>query len=49
MATIQELVTELEQEAQLSRRTLERVPDDRLAWRPNEKSMRRRDRRSVTR
>lgn len=39
MATIQELVQELEQEAQTTRRTLARVPDDRLKWRPHEKSM----------
>lgn len=39
MATTEELVQELEQEAALSRRTLARVPEDRLAWRPHEKSM----------
>ena len=39
MVTIEELVRELEQEAELSRRTLERVPEDRLGWRPHEKSM----------
>ena len=39
MATIQELVQELEQEAATTRRTLARIPGDRLAWRPHEKSM----------
>ncbi len=39
MATIQELVQELEQEAHATRRTLARVPEDRLRWRPHEKSM----------
>jgi len=31
------LLQELEQEAQTTRRLLERVPDNRLAWRPHEK------------
>ncbi len=39
MATIEELVQELEQEAQTTRRVLERVPDDRLDWRPHDKSL----------
>jgi uncharacterized damage-inducible protein DinB len=37
--TIQELLQELEQEAQSTRRALERVPEDKLGWRPHEKSM----------
>lgn len=39
MATIQELVQELEQEAHATRRTLARIPEDLLQWRPHEKSM----------
>ena len=31
------LLQELEQEAQTTRRLLERVPDNRLSWRPHEK------------
>ncbi|HLS47233.1 MAG TPA: DinB family protein [Gemmatimonadales bacterium] len=37
--TIKELLQELEQEAPTTRRVLERVPTDRLAWRPHAKSM----------
>jgi uncharacterized damage-inducible protein DinB len=33
------MVQELEQEAQTTRRVLERVPDDQLAWKPHDKSM----------
>ena len=33
------LLRELEQEAQTTRRVLERVPDDRLAWKPHDRSM----------
>ena len=33
------LVQEMEQECQTTRRVLERVPDDKLGWRPHEKSM----------
>jgi len=33
------LIAELEQEAQTTRRVLERVPADKLAWRPHSKSM----------
>ena len=33
------LVQELEQEAQTTRRVLERVPDDKLGWKPHERSM----------
>src|SRR5579859_8176613 len=36
--TVAELIQELEQEAGNTRRTLERVPEDRLAWKPHEKS-----------
>jgi len=32
------LLQELEQEAQTTRRLLERVPDSRTSWRPHEKS-----------
>ena len=32
------ILAELEQEAQCTRRILERVPEDKLAWRPHEKS-----------
>jgi uncharacterized damage-inducible protein DinB len=39
MATVEELVQELEQEAQTTRRVLERVPEDRLNWRPHAKSL----------
>ncbi|PYR89887.1 MAG: damage-inducible protein DinB [Acidobacteria bacterium] len=39
MSTIKELLQELEQEAQTTRRVLERVPTDRLAWKPHDKSM----------
>lgn len=38
MMTAQDVLMELEQEAPLTRRALERVPDDRLGWRPHEKS-----------
>lgn len=37
--TIQEILRELDQEAASTRRALERVPEDRLEWRPHEKSM----------
>ena len=33
------LIQELEQEARTTRRVLERVPGDKLAWKPHEKSM----------
>ena len=33
------LLQELEQEAQTTRRVLERVPEDQMSWRPHEKSM----------
>jgi uncharacterized damage-inducible protein DinB len=39
MSTIQALLQELEQEAQTTRRVLERVPDAHLGWKPHEKSM----------
>ena len=38
MGLIDGLLQELEQEAQTTRRVLERVPNDRLTWRPHEKS-----------
>ena len=39
MSMIEALVQELDQETQTTRRVLERVPGDRLAWKPHEKSM----------
>lgn len=39
MSMIQALIEELEQEAHTTRRVLERVPGDRLEWKPNPKSM----------
>jgi DinB family len=39
MAIIEAMLQELEQEAQTTRRVLERVPNDRLAWKPHDKSM----------
>ncbi|MGI8735233.1 MAG: DinB family protein [Pyrinomonadaceae bacterium] len=38
MALIDGMLQELEQEAQTTRRVLERVPDDRLSWRPHAKA-----------
>ena len=38
-STVELLLQELEQEAQTTRRVLERVPDDRLAWKPHDRSM----------
>ena len=39
MSIIPALLQELEQETQTTRRVLERVPNDRLAWKPHAKSM----------
>jgi len=39
MTKIQSLLAELEQEAQTTRRVLERVPDAHLSWKPHAKSM----------
>jgi uncharacterized damage-inducible protein DinB len=39
MTRIEELLRELDQEANATRRMLERVPGDRLAWKPHQKSM----------
>lgn len=39
MATIAELLEELEQEAVATRRVLERVPEAQLSWKPHERSM----------
>jgi uncharacterized damage-inducible protein DinB len=39
MITISELIQEFEAEAQTTRRVLERVPSDKLAWSPHAKSM----------
>jgi uncharacterized damage-inducible protein DinB len=38
MALIDGLLQELEEEARTTRRVLERVPDDKLAWRPHPKA-----------
>jgi uncharacterized damage-inducible protein DinB len=38
VALIEGLLQELEQEAQTTRRVLERVPNDKLAWRPHERA-----------
>ena len=39
MSISQAFIQELEQEAQTTRRVLERVPGNRLAWKPHAKSM----------
>ncbi len=39
MALSDALIGEIEQEAATTRRVLERVPADKLSWKPNEKSM----------
>jgi len=39
MSTVELLLQELEQEAQTTRRVLERVPNDRLTWKPHDRSM----------
>ena len=39
MLTISDVLQELEHEARTTRRVLERVPEDQLAWRPHDKSM----------
>jgi uncharacterized damage-inducible protein DinB len=39
MMTVNDIVQELEQEAQATRRVLERVPEERLGWKPHPKSM----------
>lgn len=39
MSMIEALVQELDQEAQTTRRVLERVPGDRLGWKPHDRSM----------
>lgn len=38
MKLIDSLITEFEHEAQTTRKHLERLPEDKLAWRPHEKS-----------
>ena len=38
MRAIDSILTELDQEAQTTRRILERIPDDKLAWKPHPKS-----------
>jgi uncharacterized damage-inducible protein DinB len=39
MRMVDPILTELESEAPITRRVLERVPEDKLAWRPHPKSM----------
>lgn len=39
MSHVDALITELEQEAHSTRRVLERIPEDKLDWKPHEKSM----------
>ena len=39
MSMIEAFIQELEQESQTTRRVLERVPGDRLGWKPHDKSM----------
>lgn len=39
MSTVAALLQELEQEAQTTRRVLERVPNERLGWKPHDRSM----------
>ena len=39
MSMIEGLIQELEQEAQTTKRVLERVPGDKLGWKPHAKSM----------
>lgn len=39
MSMIDALVQELEREAETTRRVLERVPDNRLGWKPHDRSM----------
>src|SRR5215468_10799203 len=39
MSAIELLLRELEREAATTRRVLERVPNDRLAWKPHDRSM----------
>lgn len=39
MVTVNDILQELEQESQATRRVLERLPGDRLQWKPHPKSM----------
>jgi len=39
MMTVGDIIQELEQESQATRRVLERVPEDKLGWKPHPKSM----------
>lgn len=39
MMTVSDILQELEQESQATRRVLERVPEDQLRWKPHPKSM----------
>src|SRR5277367_4422769 len=38
MSLVESLLMEFDQEAQTTKRVLERVPDDKLAWKPHPKS-----------
>ena len=38
MPIVDAILMEMEQEAKTTRRVLERVPDDRLGWKPHDKS-----------
>src|SRR5271163_2124019 len=39
MTTTESLLPEFDREMACTRRTLERIPEDKLAWKPHEKSM----------
>jgi len=39
MSVSQELLSEFDSEMANTRRTLERIPEDKLTWKPHEKSM----------
>src|SRR3954465_12178971 len=39
MTTVNDILQELEQESQATRQVLERLPDNRLQWKPHPKSM----------
>jgi len=39
MSRLSEIAEQLKEEAPATRKMLERIPDDKLAWKPHEKSM----------
>ena len=39
MRAVDAMIAEIEQESEATRRLLERLPDDKLAWKPHDKSM----------